>query len=391
MMKAKNKERVVIVGGGFGGVKAAMELSNKRGFKITLISNTTNFEYHGALYRTATGNSPMEVVIPLREIFKRATNVEVVLDTIERINPEANTIRNTDGHIYEYDTLILALGSEINYFGLEGMEDKTYCMNTVGHTIALRHELISRFKSGKSATVAVIGGGPSGVELAGELANFAQKVTDKYHKPFVKPNVVLIEGADRLLPIFDPVLSAKVYKRLKASGVDIRLSTRVNSCEVGKVCLNTGDLDADVIVWTAGTRLPDFYQHNDVFEVERGRIKVDEYLRARNHKNIFVIGDNAATQYSGMAQTALYDAKYVARNLSAVKSKRKAAKYRPKKPVYVVPVGKNWAVLDSPKHQLSGYRAWLIRRRADLAILKNFEPYKKALKQWRKGNQLANF
>lgn len=390
-MKKNQKTRVVIVGGGFGGVKTAMELANKRNFEVTLISDTTNFEYHGALYRTATGHSPMEVVVPLRDIFKRAKNVEVILDRIDRINPNAKTLRNSDGHVYEYDSLVLALGNEINYFGLQDMEQKTFCMNTVSHTIALRHELISRFRSGQTTTIAVIGGGPSGVELAGELTNFAARVSDKYHKPMVKPNVLLIEGSDRLLPIFDPVLSARVYKRLKEIGVDIRLNTRVNSCEIGKVCLSTGDIEADVIVWTAGTRLPDFYQKNDVFEVEKGRIKVDSYLRAHKLKDIFIIGDNAATKYSGMAQTALYDAKYIAHNLIAANKKQKLAKYRPKKPVYVVPVGKNWAVLDSNKHHLSGYRAWIIRRRADLAILRNFEPYKKAIKQWRKGNQLANF
>lgn len=390
-MKKKQTNRVVIVGGGFGGVKAAMELSNKPGFEVTLISNTTTFEYHGALYRAATGNSPMEVVIPLREIFKRARNVTLVLDKINRFNPKSKAVQGQDGTIYAYDTLILALGSVINYFGLDGMEEKTFCMNTIPHTIALRHELVTQFKSSQQVTVAIIGGGPSGVELAGELDNFARKVSDRYQKKYVQPKVILIEGADRLLPIFDPVLSAKVYKRLQAQGVELRLSTKVNSCELGKVCLNTGDIDADIIVWTAGAKLPEFYDANQVFELERGRVKVDQFLRVKDMPGVFVIGDNAATKYSGMAQTALYDAKFVAANLVAVHAGKKAREYRPQQPIYVVPVGKNWAVLNSPKHQLSGYRGWLVRRRADLAILRNFTPYKQALKRWRKGNQPAHY
>ncbi len=388
-MKNKQNIKVVIVGGGFGGVKTAMELSNKRGFEITLISNTTNFEYHGALYRAATGNSPMEVVIPLREIFARSKNVTVVLDQISRINPKAHAVQSEDGHIYKYDNLILALGSDINYFGLEGMESKTFCMNTINHTIALRHQLITQFKTGKQTTVAVIGGGPSGVELAGELGNFARKVMRKYDKPIVRPKVILIEGADRLLPNFDPILSARVYKRLQSMDVELKLSTKVNSCEVGKVCLNTGDIDADIIVWTAGTRLPAFYEKNNFFELERGRVKVDEYLRLQKYPEIHVIGDNAMTKYSGMAQTALYDAKYVAHNIQANQVGKQPKPYRPHKPIYVVPVGHAWAVVNSEKHKLSGYRGWLSRRRADLAILRHFEPYKKALKQWRKGNNSA--
>jgi NADH dehydrogenase len=391
-MKKKQTTQVVIVGGGFGGVKAAMELANKPGFEVTLISDTTNFEYHGALYRTATGRSPMEVVIPLREIFARAKNVTVVLDRITKLNPKAKSIKSESGTMYPYDTLILALGNVINYFGLEGMEEKAFCVNTIKHTIALRHELITRFKSGKQVSVTIIGGGPSGVEMAGELDNFAKKVTTKYQKKYVQPKVTLIEGADRLLSVFDPVLSAKVYKRLYKLGVDIRLSTKVNSCETGKVCLDTGDIQSDVIIWTAGTKLPDFYSQNStLFKLERGRIAVDGYLRPKGQSDIFVIGDNAATQFSGMAQTALYDAVFVAQNLINIRKKAKAKAYKPKRPVYIVPVGSAWAVYQSEKHQISGYRGWLYRRQADLAILRSFTPYKQALKRWRKGNSAAHF
>ncbi|MCA9342656.1 NAD(P)/FAD-dependent oxidoreductase [Candidatus Saccharibacteria bacterium] len=391
MSKSKS-QKVVIIGSGFGGTKAALEIANKPGFDVTLISKTTNFDYHGALYRTATGNSPSEVVIPLREIFDRAKNVEVVLDEIERLNPEAKSVKSASGRRYEYDRLILALGNQINYFGLDGMEDKTFCINTIKHTIALRHELISRFKSRKEVIIAVIGGGPSGVELAGELDNFAKKVTSRHNKKYVQPKVILIEGADRLLPIFDPVLSAKVYKRLKALGVDIKLSTKVNSCEQGKVCLDTGDIDADIIVWTAGSKIPEFYENNkEAFMLERGRIKVNNHLQTVGHSNIYVIGDNAATKYTGMAQTALYDAVFVANNLVREHKGKKLKSYEPKRPIYAVPVGPKWAVLQTDKSQLSGARAWLLRRRADLDIFKNFEPYKRAVKRWRKGNNSAQY
>lgn len=391
-MSKKQNENVVIVGGGFGGVKTALELANKPGFDVTLISDTTSFEYHGALYRTATGKSPIEVVIPLREIFARAKNVTVVLDKIAKLNAKAKSIKSESGTIYPYDTLVLAMGNVTNYFGIKGMDKNTFSANTIKNTIALRHELIDRFKSGREVKIVVIGGGPSGVELAAELNSFAKKVTTKYSKRYVKPKVTLIEGSERLLPIFDPVLSVKVLKRIYKMGVNVRLSTKVNACEKHKVCLDSGDIDADVIIWTAGSRIADFYNANEkAFEFNRGRVAVDDYLRAKGHKEIFVIGDNADTPFSGMAQTALYDAAFVARNLITLRGRGKAKVYQPRRPVYIVPVGNAWAVYQSDKHQISGYRGWLYRRRADLAILKNFAPYKQALKKWRKGNQPAHF
>src|SRR5690606_37783404 len=215
---------------------------------------------------------------------------------------------------------------------------------------------------------------------------------DKYRTKVKHPHVVLLEGSDRVLPNLDPVLSAKAYKRLKKLGVELRLSTKVNSCEPGKVCLDGEDLHADIIVWTAGSRAVDFYAaYPKIFELRRGRVKVDEFLCASGHSNIYVVGDNATTPFSGMAQTALHAAKFVVRNLLRQQKNKPMAKYRAWHPIYVVPIGSNWAVLQTQKSMISGYRGWLARRRADKWIFRNFLPYKAAIKQWRRGNRLADF
>ncbi len=386
-------QKVVVVGGGFAGCKTALELANKKGFDVTLISSGNNFEYHGALYRSATGHSPMEVTIPIHDILKRARNVTFVLDTIERVDPERKVVMSETGNTYGYDTLILALGNVINYFGIEGMEKNAFAMTTVQQTIALRNKLTELFRQdGEDPCIAIVGGGASGVELAGETQKYAQMVAHKYRGHVKHPHVVLIEGADRVLPNLDPVLSAKAYKRLQKLGVELRLSTKVNSCESGKVCLDSGDLNADLIVWTAGSRAVDFYaNHPKVIELEKGRVKVDEYMRVANYSDIYVLGDNAFTKFSGMAQTALHDAKFVVRNLLRIQKGKKPAAYRNWHPIYVIPVGTNWAVLQTQKNLISGYKGWLVRRRADRWIFKNFLPYKAAIKQWRKGNHLADF
>lgn len=385
--------KIVVVGGGFGGVKTALELSNKDDIEVILISERPNFEYHGALYRSGTGRSPLEVVIPLREILQNSHHVTFSQDKIVGIDDVKQRVIGETGEVYSYDKLVLAMGNVVNYFGIKGMGDMSMSLDTIANTIALRIRLTELFKnSDKPANIAVIGAGPAGVELAGELKHFAQLVAARYDTKPVTVNVSLIEGASRVLPTLLPVASEKALKRLKALGLKVMLKTQVNSCEPGKVCLNSGDLHADLIVWTAGSRATGFYaEHTDIFELERGKVRVNQYLCIGEHKHIFVIGDNAATPYSGMAQTALHDAKFVAANILREQAGQQPQWYQARRPIYAVPIGPNWAILQTTRRVISGRRAWAVRRRADLAIYRNFEPYKQAIKTYRSGHRLANF
>lgn len=394
---SKKHLHIVVVGGGFGGVKTALELANKRGIDVTLISQGMNFEYHGALYRTATGRSPMEVVLPLREIFRRAKNVSVVLDKVTKIDPQLKRVESEMGNVYAYDKVVLALGNVTNYFGIEGMEQHTATMTTVSNTMVLRHKLVALLRSKKhTVKIAVIGAGASGVELVAELPYFAQLVAKRDGTTPKTLELTLIEGADRVLPLLDKKASDIAHKKLESQGIALRLNTRVNSCEAGKVCMDSGDISADLIVWTAGSRPADFYAANsDVFTMERGKVVVDKFLRAASkkgsHKDVYVIGDNAKTPYSGMAQTAIHDANFVARNFIAEVRGKHLTLYRAWHPIYVVTIGPGWAVVQDGKKIMSGKIGWRVRRKADLWIFKNFEPYKKAVKTWRKGGSIAKF
>lgn len=387
-----NKTKVVIVGGGFGGVKTALELANKPGFEVTLITLNGNFEYHGALYRSATGHSPLEVVIPLRVIFKRAKNVQIVLDKIVYIHPARRCVTGETGQVYDYDYAVLAMGNVVNYFGIEGMDKHSVSMSTIAETIELRRQLIQLAKGRKQELdLAIIGAGPSGVELAGELPSFLRRVAKNHGVAAKKLNIMLIEGAPRVLPMLNEKASHKTKHQLKKLGVQIHTNTTVNSCEPGKVCVNTGDLMADLIIWTAGSRPVDFYnQFPKVFPLHKGKVKVDEHMMVDGQQHIYVIGDNAFTPFSGMAQTALHDAKFVAKDLQLLRKGRRRVEYRALHPIYVIPVGPGWAILQTAKGVVSGYRGWLVRRKADLWIFRNFEPYKQAIKTWRKGNRLAD-
>ncbi len=385
--------KVVIVGGGFGGVKTALGLMNKPGISVTLVTQHANFEYHGALYRSATGHSPKEVVIPLHEIFEGAKNIKVVLDTATRIDAENRCVHGELGEQYEYDFAVLALGNQINYFGIKGMEENALHMDTIAATLALRERLIDLCTNGKKTVkIVVIGAGPSGVELSGEVGHFAERIAQRHARSLPKLQVTLVEGADRVLPTLSEVASRKSARRLRKLGVKLKLNTRVDSCEPGKVCVSGADLKADLIVWTAGSSPSSFLSKNgDVFQLDRGRAKVDSHLRAVGQPHIYVLGDNAATPYAGMAQTALHNAIYVANDILANQHQKRHMDYKPKPPIYVVPIGPRWAVFQSGKKVRSGAFGWAVRRKADMEIFRSFEPYAKAIQLWRAGNEMSDF
>lgn len=393
MSENKKTTKVVIIGGGFGGIKTALNLANKPGFKVQLISDNTRFEYHGALYRSAVGHSPMEVVIPLKDIFKNAKNVELVLDSVGFIDAQKKIIVSLTGNSYRYDKAVFSLGNTVNYFNIKGLEEHTETMHDILSTISLRKKLVELINKGSKTPlrIAIVGAGASGVELAGEIPQFANLVAKKYGNKPPKIQVVLIDGASQILPLLSPKASLKTTRRLKKLGVELHLNILVKSCKNGTLCTNTGELKANLIIWTAGSKPVDFYSVNgSVFTLGRGgRVVVDEYLRAEGQPNIYVIGDNADTRYSGMAQTALSDANFVSRNLIRQKQSKNLKVYRSRKPLYVVTAGPKWAVVEKGNRITSGRRGWTVRRKADLAIFKNFQPYKQALKTWRSGNKLT--
>lgn len=385
--------KVVIVGGGFGGVKAALELANKPGFSVQLISNNSHFEYHGALYRSAVGHSPMEVIIPLKDIFSDAKNVEIILDSIGFIDAKKHCLASLTGSTYSYDKVIFAMGNKANYFGIKGVESHSEEMQDINSTIKLRRKLVGLLSNNqtKPVRIAIIGAGASGVELAAEIPNFAKFVAKKSNKKPQPVKVILVDGSDRVLPMLKPTASKKAGKRLKRLGIEVHLNIQVESCESGKVCMSAGNLGADLIIWTAGSKPSEFYSKNpDVFTLGRGgKVVVDEYLRSTHSRNVYVIGDNADTKYSGMAQTALHDAKYVSGSLINAKHGKLVKKYKPRKPIYVTTVGPKWAVAQIGNKVLTGRAGWSIRRQADLAIFKNFQPYKEAIKTWRKADKMT--
>ena len=393
MWVAEKVQRVVIVGGGFGGVKAALELANNPNFDVTLITPHTRFEYHGAMYRSATGRSPLEVVVPMNEIFADAKNVHVELDSVTELRPEAKEVEGESGRDFKYDTLIMAVGFVVNYFGIEGMALHAESMYSIAEAIKLRHRLVGAFRAShgqKPVHVTVVGAGPTGVEIVSDIKNFAKIVEGRHALNHVEVKMALVEASDRVLPTLSEESSAKGLERLNEVGVDVRLNTRVTKCMIDAVETDQGTILSDVTIWTAGNKAnPLFAAYPDIFKLApSGKVVVGEFLQSED-PSIFVIGDAAETTYSGLAQTAIHNAIALATNLKRAAENQHQQKYEPKRPAYVVPIGGEWALLETEDGVVTGDEGWKARREADRWVLENFLVYELANKHYQQGDRMA--
>ncbi len=392
-MSVPHRKRIVIVGAGFGGIRLALDLARRRlpYTRIILISDKPHFEYHAALYRVVTGHSPLETCVPLREIFAH-TPVELLEDRIVEINLEKKELKGNSGTRYEYETLVLALGSETEYFNIPGLKENSYGFKTVSEALALKrhlHEMmVAVSKVGtmdekvKAAHFVVVGGGASGTEIAGDLAHYAKKiaVTHKLDASIVTIDVV--EAAPRLVSMLLPKFSERVESRLRELGVNIFLNRAVVQEEVETVYLKDMQFKTQTLIWTAGIRAHRLLAATSNLGTDKkGRVVVDEYLRAKNHEDVFAIGDAAATTYSGMAQTAIYDAHYVAERIAENTLGNHAwrLKYVPRKPWYVIPAGHHWAGAQIGKLLFFGRVGWFLRRLADFRAFTMLMPARKAI------------
>lgn len=371
---------IVVVGGGFGGVKAALELSKNKRAQITLISDREDFQYYPALYSTATGGSHAQSWIPLGEIFAKKDNVNIVIDSVSKLDKGNRTISTEAGVVHEYDKLVLALGSVTTYFGIEGLDDYAHGIKSYEEITRLKQHLIRDFSHahGDDSHFLVVGAGPTGVELAASLGGYLKYLKKKYRQPGPSISVNIIEAAPRVLPRMSEKASAKVTKRLKKLGVKVETNKKVEAETADTLIVSGRPIKSHTVVWTSGVANNPFFKENaDQFELApNGKVVVDAHMRA--DRRVYVIGDNAFTQYSGLAQTALHDGVFVAKHILRKSNK----KYKAKLPPVVVPVGEGWAIFEYKGIRLSGWPAALIRQAADFIGYRDILPFWRALSMW---------
>jgi NADH dehydrogenase len=375
------KEHVLIVGGGFGGVKAALELAKNGHFKVTLLTENDTFRYYPTLYRTATGGRRANSSIPLGEIFKdhRITIEQGKAVTLDR---KAKQVITDKDKKYDYDTLILALGVVTNYFSIPGLSDFAYGIKSADDALKLKQHLHQQLTDEHQPDLnyLIVGAGPTGIELAGALPAYLKQVMRNHGIQKNSVNVRLIEAAPRLLPRFSKSTSRSVRRRQKRLDIKIHLGKVVSGQTADTLTVSGKPMKSHTVIWTAGVTNHPFFGENHFILMNRGKVATDVYLQTE--PDIFVIGDNANTPYSGLAETAVHDGKFVAMNLKRRARGKDMKAYNPKAPISVIPVGKHWASVDYRKWHLHGGLGWLLREAADFVGFKDLESWPKAALPW---------
>lgn len=375
---------IVIVGGGFAGVKAALEISKRSIGSVTLISDEDHFLHHATLYATATGKSLAESVVPLKEIFKGNKRVRIVRDTVTSIDPERSLAVGNKG-AYEYDKLIIAIGSVTNYFNTTGAEKHSFGIRTLDEVkqfnTHLQDEIIAHHQLDKNYVI--VGAGPTGVELAGALHEYLEHLSIVHQVARPRIRVTLVEAAPRILPRLSVTASRVVGARLKRLGIKVLTNHKVDGIDKDTVTIDGKKVPSETVVWTSGVANNPFFQANsDLFiRASNGRVEVDRYLEAAH--NIFVLGDNNTVQFSGMAWPALDQAVFVARHLARIKAKQPLRAFRPSQPPSGIPVGERWAYVEWHGVYAAGLTGHLIRRRMELHGYKQLLPRAVAIAAWR--------
>jgi NADH dehydrogenase len=375
------REKVLIVGGGFAGVKAALELSDDDRFAVTLLSDQPYLRYYPTLYHTATGGTGANSNIPLARLFEKK-HVHVAHGKAVTLDRKSRTLTAETGQKYEYDALVLALGVVTNYFGIKGLPEYAYGIKSITEANRLKAHLHQQLiDDGKpDLNYVIIGAGPTGIELAGALPGYMKEIMQRHGLPERKVHIDLIEAMPRLLPRLPRDTSRMVQRQLKRLGIKLMTGQAVQAETADELTVNGKPIRSHTVIWTAGVTNNPFFKDNGFALTNRGKVSVDAYLQAED--NIFVVGDNANTPYSGLAQTAVVDGAFVAKNLKRRKSGKDFRSYKVKKPITVIPAGPRWAATIWGRMRLYGWLGWVLREAGDLKGFLDYQNIPDALAQW---------
>ena len=374
--------KVIIVGGGFGGLKLARKLNNKKGFEILLIDKFNYHQFQPLFYQVATaGLDASNISFPLRKAFQKSRNVRIRVTELKQIIPAENKIIIGTGE-ENYDVLVLATGADTNFFGNQQLEEYVLPMKSTVEALQLRYKLIQNFEDALTAkdddelqrlmNIVVVGGGPTGVELSGALAEMKKWVLPKDYPEldFSKMNIYLLEGTHKTLGAMSEKSSEQSKKYLEQLGVKVLTGVHVKNYDGNNVLLSDGSIPSATVLWAAGVKgnIPDGVEKSLI--VRGNRIKVDRLNRVIGFQNLFAIGDLAYMETPGypnghpqVATVAIQQAKLLARNLSKLKKGRTDLKeYEYHDKGTMATVGRNLAVVDIPKPKLhfGGWFAWII-------------------------------
>ena len=397
----KMRPRIVIIGGGFGGLYAARALKNAD-VDVTLVDRTNHHVFQPLLYQVATATlTPTDIAAPIRWLLRDQKNTDVVLGEVTSIDPASRLVRCADGLELHYDFLIVAAGARHSYFGHTAWESHAPGLKSVEDAIELRRRWLLAFERAESArdpderaanlTFVIIGGGPTGVELAGMLPTIARFAlpSDFRHIDTTRSRIILIEGGSRLLPTFPEELSERARRDLIDLGVDVRLDSLVTNVGDGFVEVGVADerIESRTIFWAAGNVASSLGRMLDADVDRMGRVHVMDDLSVAAHPEVFVIGDLAVLHTNGrpvpgVAPAAMQSGRTAARNiLHAIRGEgRERFRYRNKGDLATI--GRYKAVGVLAGLHLSGAFAWWTWLLVHIMYLAGFRNRLSVLLEW---------
>ena len=374
-----DKKRIIIVGAGFAGLQLARKLI-KSNFQVVLIDRNNYHQFQPLLYQVATsGLEPSSISFPLRKIFQEQKHIIVRKANVKAVHSETNEITTTLGKI-RYDYLVISTGATSNYFGLNHIKETSFPMKSVGEALNLRNYLLQNFEEvvteikpeKKSALLnfVVVGGGPTGVELSGALAEMKRYILPKDYPDvdFSGMQIHLIEASPDVLGTMSDHATRIAHKYLVRMGVDVRVDTQVKDFDGKSVILSEGaPIQTRNVIWTAGITgaIPNGFKKE---AIARGnRLEVNEYNLLTGSQNIFAIGDIAImknTEYPNghpqVAQAAIQQAKSLAKNLKNLTAGEPLIPFKYFDKGTMATVGRNRAVADLKGLRLRGLIAWMV-------------------------------
>lgn len=387
-----NKKHLIIVGSGFAGVELARKMKPlvKKGlYDVTLISNHGYFEYYPGVYRIMIGETPIQTKVHLSYIIPDCINV--IEDTIVKVETQTKSIFGKDGEAYKYDELVLALGSVPNYFNVEGLESGAFSFRTTGDAVMLRNHLHQLLIKNRTESlnnkqslmhdlhIVIGGGGPIGVELAGALSSYMRKMAKANKISASNVTIDLVDSGPRLLAKVPKNGSMIVAKFLGQRGVNVFLNRAIKKIESEAVILEDVTLNAKTIIWTGGVMPNPLYASISTFSCNRGRVCVDQFMQAEGLVDVYVLGDGANTERAGLAQTAIHDGKYLAKLFKAKTVGHTWPEYKQAKTGYVIPIGSNWALMVMGNFVWAGFIPGVIRYFIDVEYFLKRLPFAKFL------------
>jgi len=403
------RHRVIVLGGGFGGLSAVQKL--KRAPVEVILIDRRNFHlFQPLMYQIATGSlSPGEIAAPLRGVLSRQKNTQVLLGEVSDIDPVAKKIQLLDGATFDYDSLIVATGSQTSYYGNDAWREWAPSLKSVEEATAIRHKILYAFERAERAatheesrawlTFVIVGAGATGLELAGALAEIANE-TLKHDFRHINPQearILLVEGGPRVLPSFPEDLSAKAEKLVTKLGVEVMKGVMVTSINANGVTFRRGDktesLAAHTVLWAGGVETTTFgkklAQRTHAETDRSGRIKVNPDLTIPNYPDIFIVGDlahatdNDGKPMPGVAQVAIQGGAFAAKTIKDRLEKKKAENafhYFNKGDMAVI--GRAAAVANIFGFHLSGFIAWFTWLFIHLIYIVEFQNRVMVFIQW---------